>query len=122
MGTVSAFAIPPLYLRNQAIIDKHISHAQNMAAERVKMAQDMAGERVGVVSEKAKLVTSEWGRKAGIELPWSPQKTSAGNPPAARASGVEALQGLNVPQGTPQKKVDPAKVPLPDTPAAVAQR
>lgn len=93
-----------------------------MAAERVKMAQDMAGERVGVVSEKAKLVTSEWGRKAGIELPWSPQKTSAGNPPAARASGVEALQGLNVPQGTPQKKVDPAKVPLPDTPAAVAQR
>ena len=124
-----AFTIPPLYLRNQEVIDHHISQAQNLAAQKAAIARDMAGEKVNVVSEKAKTVTSEWGKKAGVELPWSPSKTSpkttpttaTGNVGSARASGIESLQGLNVPQATPQKRVDPAKVPLPETPAQVAQ-
>jgi len=131
IGAILAFALPPLYLRHQEVIDKHIEQAQNIAAEKVKMAQDMAGEKVGVVSERARSVTSEWGKKAGVELPWSPTKATAG--PAttttttsttsttkadpARASGVDSLQGLNVPQGTPQRRVDPVNVPLPETPA-----
>ena len=123
LGTILAFVLPPLYLRNQELIDKHIEQAQNLAAEKVKMAQDIAGQQVGAVSERAKSVTSEWGKKAGVELPWaSPPKgkTTAKTPAAsARASGVDSLQGLNVPQGTPQKK-DPVSVPLPETPAPAA--
>jgi hypothetical protein len=129
IGSILAFAIPPLYLRNQEVIDKHIEQAQTMAAEKVKMAQDIAGEKVGVVSERAKSVTSEWGKKAGVELPWSPPQkpitatkttTIPVQPVVGRASGVDSLQGLNVPQGTPSKRVDPVTVPLPDTPAPAA--
>ena len=129
MGTVMAFTFPPLYLRNQEVIDRHISQAQNLAAEKVAMARDMAGDQVNAVGEKAKSVTSEWGKKAGVELPWSPSKTSpktttttaTGKVGSARASGIETLQGLNVPQATPQKRVDPTNIPLPETPAPVAQ-
>ena len=128
MGTLLAFILPPLYLRHQEVIDKHIEQAQHMAAQKVKFAQDMAGEKVGVVSERAKSVTSEWGKKAGVELPWSPTKTpvtttapatgtTTTKVPAGRASGVDSLQGLNVPQGTPQRRVEPVNVPLPETPA-----
>ena len=87
-GTVIVFAAPPLYLGNQEIIDKHILQAQNMAAERAAYARNMAEAQVGAVSEKAKTVTSEWGRKAGVELPWSPSKTS---PPAVPASTPQQL-------------------------------
>jgi Reticulon len=132
MGTIIVFAAPPLYLLNQEVIDKHILQAQSIAAEKAAYARHMAEAQVGAVSERAKTVTSEWGRKAGVELPWSPSKTS---PPAAPAStattskapvqgsstGIEALSGLNVPQTTPQKRVDPHKVPLPETPAQAAQ-
>jgi hypothetical protein len=132
MGTVFAFAAPPLYLRNQEIIDKHILQAQNLAAEKAAYARNVAGAQVDAVSERAKVVTSEWGKKAGIELPWSPTKTSAPAVPASTATtsktpvkgsstGVEALQGLNVPQTTPQKNVEPHKVPLPETPAQAAE-
>ena len=126
MGTIMAFTIPPLYLRNQELIDRHIHTAQSLAAEKAAHARNMAGQQVGAVSERAKVVTSEWGKKAGVELPWSPKKSFAGAPvnvatPATKgassASGVDSLAGLNVPQTTPQKRVDPAKVPLPDTPA-----
>jgi Reticulon len=131
VGTILAFGLPPLYLRNQQLIDKHISQAQHIAAEKVNYAKDIAGERVATVSERAKLVTSEWGKRAGVELPWSPKSTTSAaphrtptKPVAARATGVETLKGINVPQGvpqgTPEKKIDPAKVPLPDTPAPVA--
>ena len=122
VGTILAFVLPLIYLRNQHLIDHHISQAQNMAAERAAYARDMAGQQVGVVSERAKHVTSEWGKKAGVELPWSPSKTTTTNvgPSGTSAIGVERLQGLNVPQATPQKRVDPAKVPLPETPAQVA--
>jgi len=114
-GTILAFSLPPLYLRNQELIDHHISNAQNLAAEKVKYAQDVAGHHVGVASEKAKVVTSEWGKKAGVELPWSPKSQ-------AKSSGVSKLETLNVPQTTPQKRVvDPATVPLPETPAPAAQ-
>jgi hypothetical protein len=122
MGTVMAFSIPPLYLHNQQLIDRHILQAQNMAAERAAYAREMAEQQVGAVSERAKHVTSEWGRKAGVELPWSPSKTSHSNGRSgAKATGIESLQGLNVPQATPQqRKVDPTKVALPETPAPVA--
>src|SRR5208282_3840003 len=43
MGTVMAFTIPPLYLRNQKFIDHHISQVQNLAAEKAAVARDMAG-------------------------------------------------------------------------------
>ena len=123
-----AFTVPRLYLRYQKVIDHHVLQAQNLAAEKAAIARDMAGEKVNVVSERAKTVTSEWGKKAGVELPWSPSKTppktttatATGNVGSARASGIESLQGLNVPQATPQKRVDPAKIPLPETPAPVA--
>ena len=122
MGTIMAFSIPPLYLRNQGIIDQHILQAQNMAAEKAALAREMAGEKVGVMSDKAKSVTSEWGKKAGVELPWSPSKTSSKTTAnTGKATGIEGLQELNVPHATPQKKVDPAKLPLPVTPAPVAQ-
>jgi hypothetical protein len=121
MGTIMAFTLPLLYLRNQQLIDRHISQAQNMAAERAAYARDMAGQQVGAVSERAKHVTSEWGKKAGVELPWSPTKTTTNvGSSGTKATGIESLQGLNVPQATPQKRVDPAKVPLPETPAPVA--
>jgi hypothetical protein len=123
IGTVLAFTIPPLYLRNQEAIDQHIAQAQNLAAEKVSIARDMAGEKVGVVSENVKTVTSEWGKKAGVELPWSPSRSpvatkTAVKPVGGRASGVGGLQGLNVPQGSPQRRTDPLNVPLPETPAA----
>ena len=121
MGTVLAFSIPPLYLHNQQLIDRHILQAQNMAAERAAYAREMAGQQVGAVSDKAKHVTSEWGRKAGVELPWSPSKPYSAAPSGAKATGIESLKGLNVPQATPQqRKVDPTKVALPETPAPVA--
>jgi len=92
------------------------------------MARDVAGEKVSVVSERVQVVTSDWGRKAGVELPWSPTKhdpvTARATVPVGiepvtgNASGIESLQGLNVPQATPQKR-DPVTVPLPDTPAPV---
>ena len=125
VGTTMAFTIPPLYLRNQKVIDHHIHTAQSIAAEKAAYARNMAGQQVGVVSERAKMVTSEWGKKAGVELPWSPSKshaapskvTDATNAGPSSATGVDSLRGLNVPQTTPQKRVDPAKVPLPETPA-----
>ena len=128
MGTIMAFTIPPLYLRNQEVIDHHIHSAQSLAAEKAAYARDVAGQQVGVVSERAKIVTSEWGKKAGVELPWSPTKSPAAPPKVtttsstmgpSSATGVDSLHGLNVPQTTPQKRVDPAKVPLPETPAPV---
>jgi len=128
MGTIMAFSIPPLYLRNQEVIDHHIHSAQSLAAEKAAYARDVAGQQVGVVSERAKFVTSEWGKKAGVELPWSPTKSPAAPPKVtttsstmgpSSATGVDSLHGLNVPQTTPQKRVDPAKVPLPETPAPV---
>ena len=102
--------------------------AQSLAAEKAAYARDVAGQQVGVVSERAKFVTSEWGKKAGVELPWSPTKSPAAPPKVtttsstmgpSSATGVDSLHGLNVPQTTPQKRVDPAKVPLPETPAPV---
>jgi len=122
IGTVLAFSLPQLYLQNQEVIDRHISQAQDMAAEKVTIARDMAGEKVGVVSERVQVVTSEWGKKAGVELPWSPTKAPVPSTktPAAHATGIESLQGLNVPQATPQRRVDPLNVPLPETPAPVA--
>ena len=118
-GTILAFSLPPLYLRNQAVIDKHISQAQHIAAEKVNYARDLAGEHVATVSERAKVVTSQWGKKAGVELPWSPTKSSASqstkSPTAIGASGVESLQGLNVPQGNPQEKSNPETVSSPET-------
>lgn len=136
IGATMAFALPPLYLRNQKIIDQHIAQAQNLAAEKANYARNIAGEKVGVVAERARVVTSDLGKKAGVELPWSPSKaaattttttTTAKNPttatsvkPVGQASGVSTLQGLNVPQGTPQMRVDPAHVVLPETPAPVA--
>ena len=128
MGTIMAFTIPPLYLLNQEVIDHHIHSAQSLAAEKAAYARDVAGQQVGVVSERAKFVTSEWGKKAGVELPWSPTKSPAAPPKVtttsstmgpSSATGVDSLHGLNVPQTTPQKRVDPAKVPLPETPAPV---
>src|SRR5277367_1167388 len=128
MGTIMAFTIPPLYLLNQEIIDHHIHSAQSLAAEKAAYARNVAGQQVGVVGERAKIVTSEWGRKAGVELPWSPTKSPAAPPKVtatsstmgpSSATGVDSLHGLNVPQTTPQKRVDPAKVPLPETPAPV---
>lgn len=128
MGSIMAFTVPPLYLRNQEVIDHHISNAQNLAAEKAAYARNVAGQQVGVVSERAKTVTSEWGKKAGVELPWSPSKSPVApakitNPSStmgpSSATGVDSLHGLNVPQTTPQKRVDPAKVPLPETPAPV---
>ena len=92
------------------------------------MARDTANQQIGVATERAKAVTSEWGKKAGVELPWSPAKKTTSAPAGttvvggsgAGATGISTLAGLNVPQGTPQKRVDPAKVPLPETPAAQA--
>jgi type II secretory pathway pseudopilin PulG len=131
IATVMAFTLPPLYLHNQKLIDKHIAQAQALAAQQAQMARDTANHHIGVATEHAKAVTSDWGKKAGIELPWSPSKTKTtttqapvtagpstnvgGSAPAA--TGISSLAGLNVPQTTPQKKVDPTKVPLPDTPA-----
>jgi hypothetical protein len=126
-GTILAFAIPPIYLLNQEVIDHHIQHAQSLAAEQAAMARDMANQHIGVATDRAKTVTSEWGKMAGVELPWSPGKT-APKPAAAgpstvvggkapTATGISSLAGLNVPQATPQKRVDPAAVPLPETPA-----
>jgi hypothetical protein len=123
IGTLLAFAIPPIYLRNQQVIDEHIAQAQNLAAEKVTFARDIAGEKVGAVSENVKQVTSEWGKKAGVELPWSPSRgpaTTTTTKPVGRASGVDSLQGLNVPQVTPTRRTDPAEVALPETPAPVA--
>jgi len=102
-----------------------------MAAEKANYAKNMAGEKVGVVAERARVVTSDLGKKAGVELPWSPTRapatattptktTTTSVKPVGQASGVSTLQGLNVPQGTPQKRVDPANVALPETPAPVA--
>jgi len=120
IGTVLAFTLPLLYLRNQEVIDHHIMQAQNLAAEKASAARDMAGERAGFVTERVQVVTSDWGRKAGVELPWSPTKHDAKVVPTGHATGIESLKGLNVPQTTPQKRVDPMNVPLPDTPAPVA--
>jgi hypothetical protein len=131
IGAVMAFTLPPLYLRNQEVIDQHIAQAQSMAAEKANYAKNMAGEKVGVVAERARVVTSDLGKKAGVELPWSPTRapatattptktTTTSVKPVGQASGVSTLQGLNVPQGTPQKRVDPANVALPETPAPVA--
>jgi hypothetical protein len=64
-------------------------------------------------------------------LPWSPTKapatttttshtTTTSVKPVGQATGVNTLQGLNVPQGTPQRRIDPANVMLPETPAPVA--
>jgi len=126
-GTVLAFALPPIYFMNQEVIDHHIQHAQSLAAEQAAMARDMANQHIGVATDKAKAVTSEWGKKAGVELPWSPGKTGPTSATAGPstvvggktpgATGISSLAGLNVPQATPQKRVDPAAVPLPDTPA-----
>lgn len=130
IGAVMAFTLPPLYLRNQKMIDQHIAQAQNLAAEKANYAKNIAGEKVGVVAERARVVTSDLGKKAGVELPWSPSKppvtttttkpTTTSVKPVGQASGISTLQGLNVPQGTPQMRVDPANVTLPDTPAPVA--
>jgi hypothetical protein len=131
VGATMAFTLPPLYLRNQEVIDQHIAHAQNMAAEQANYARNMAGEKVGVVAERARVVTSDLGKKAGVELPWSPTKapattattthtTTTSVKPVGQATGVNTLQGLNVPQGTPQRRIDPANVTLPETPAPVA--
>lgn len=129
IGTILAFSLPLIYLRNQEVIDKHISHAQSLAAEKAALARDTANQHIGVATERAKAVTSEWGKKAGVELPWSPGKAApASAKPAGPstvvggsapgATGIAGLAGLNVPQATPQKRVDPARVPLPETPAA----
>ena len=131
VGAIMAFTLPPLYLRNQEVIDQHITQAQNLAAEKANYARNIAGEKVGVVAERARVVTSDLGKKAGVELPWSPSKVSATTTtttkptttsvkPVGQASGVSALQGLNVPQGSPLSKVDHANVTLTDTPAPVA--
>lgn len=124
IGTILAFVLPLVYLRNQEVIDKHISQAQSLAAEKAALARETANQHIGVATERAKAVTSEWGKKAGVELPWSPGKPVSTGPStvvggsAPGATGISGLEGLNVPQGTPQKRVDPAKVPLPETPAA----
>lgn len=129
IGTILAFSLPPIYLRNQEIIDKQIAHAQSIASEQAAMVRDTANQHIGVATERAKAVTSEWGKKAGVELPWSPSaktgptSTAAAGPStkvggsAPGATGISSLAALNVPQATPQKRVDPAKVPLPETPA-----
>jgi hypothetical protein len=119
VSTIMAFSIPSLYLRNQELIDKHIAQAQSMAAEKATLARNLAGEKVGIVGERAKIVTSEWGKKAGVELPWSSPKSSP-TKSSAKTSGVEALKGLNVPQEIPQKRVDPVKASSSEGAAPVA--
>jgi hypothetical protein len=126
IGTTLTFSLPLLYLRNQEVIDKHIAQAQDLAAQQVSAAKDIAGEKVGVVSERVQTVTSEWGKKAGVELPWSPTRapatqTSIGKTPVdVHATGIDSLQGLNVPQAMPQKRTEPQYGVLPETPAPVA--
>jgi Reticulon len=100
IATTVAFSLPALYLRNKARIDKHLSDVQTLATEKASIARDLASEKVGFVSQRAKVVTSEWGKKAGVQLPWSPKKKVPEKTPA------DNLQGLNVPQGSPSRKVE----------------
>lgn len=68
IGIVLAFALPPIYIQNQAAIDAQFNKASEMGSAHFNNAKEAASKHASAASEKARLTAIDIGNKAGVDV------------------------------------------------------
>ncbi|KIW07867.1 hypothetical protein, variant [Verruconis gallopava] len=99
---VFLFIGPLIYIKNQAIIDQHLSHAKEVASAQASQVREIAAQHTGRATESLKGYTSEYTKKAQEMIGQA----------RGKASGVQASDLPNAPKDEPVAKAsEPEPVP-----------
>ncbi|RMZ75262.1 hypothetical protein DV737_g5385, partial [Chaetothyriales sp. CBS 132003] len=66
LGTTVVFIAPLIYIKNQELIDGHLTHAHKLATEQATQIRQIAGHHAGKGYEAVKGYTGDYANKAGV--------------------------------------------------------
>ncbi|BFZ55033.1 hypothetical protein PYCC9005_002071 [Savitreella phatthalungensis] len=68
IGTLLAFALPPLYLRHQQAIDAQLQKAAEISQQHYNNAYETASKQASELADKARTTVIDLGNKAGVDV------------------------------------------------------